>query len=334
MNRCEELSLGSLAPSSRRAYTSAWKKFKDLAGSLGASPLPCSSADLKKVISNFADSSRKFHAVKQMMAAVSFFHRLEGFSPPCSSPDVKLLVKGIKRMCFSAPKRAKPLTSDIVKSVIESLLGEDLRCSSYYDVSLRNWRTAACIVLSFSALCRFDDMKKITTDNISFEDNRALVFIPSSKTDQFGEGQLVSIVASGNPSCPVFFLKAYFARLLWESALEGKVYSGPFLPSLHRRRVTGPLGSCWSSLPPSSPSPIAYNCALLDFRKALVGVVADPEAYGLHSGRRGGATEAIRNGCDFLTLKRQGRWRSDNCPQLYVDDVLNRSSRFTSFLSI
>ena len=65
---------------------------------------------------------------------------------------------------------------------------------------------------------------------------------------------------------------------------------------------------------------------------ALAGLVENPEAFSLHSGRRGGATEAISNGCDLLSLKRQGRWRSDSCPQIYVDDVLNCSSRFTSFL--
>ena len=52
----------------------------------------------------------------------------------------------------------------------------------------------------------------------------------------------------------------------------------------------------------------------------------------MHSVRRGGALTAVANGCDLLTLKRQGRWKSDSSPQLYVDEQVSISSNFTKFL--
>ena len=330
----QRLALASLATSSQKAYKSAWKRFKDLADSRGVQPLPCDPKDFASLIGEFAEDVGKFHAVKQMLAAVAFFHRMSGSNPPQDSPEFKLVLRGIKRLCYVKPKRAKPLDSDILKNVLTSLVGEDLWCDSYYNVSLRKWRTAAVFVLTFAALCRFDDLTKLRINHVSFEEGRVLLFIPSSKTDQFGDGQLVTISASGSDACPVFFVKAYIGRLLWEAALEGEVYVGPLFPALGRRKVSGPLGTCWTSLLSSSPEVFSYQSALKDFREAMVDVTVDPKAYSLHSGRRGGATEAVRNGCDLLTLKRQGRWRSDDCPQLYVDDVLNRSSRFTSFLRI
>ena len=327
------LALGSLATSSRKAYEGAWKKFKALARIKGFSPLPCDPKNFAEILSAYAEDEKKFHSVQQMLAAVTFFHRLEGFPSPRESPEFRLVLRGIKRLCFVKPKRAKPLDSDSIKKVVTFLLGDDLECDSYYDASVRKWRTAAVFVFSFAALCRFNDLTTMNIRNVVFEDNRAILFIPKSKTDQFGEGQYVSVSASGEPSCPVAFIKAYVARLLWEAALEGSIYDGPLFPALCRRRVSGPLGSCWSALP-ISPAPFSYQGALKDFRDALVGAGLDGKAFSLHSGRRGGATEAVKNGCDLLTLKRQGRWRSDSCPQLYVDDVLNRSSRFNSCLRI
>ena len=210
-------------------------------------------------MSAFAENEqKKFHSIQQMLAAVSFFHRLEGFQSPRDSPKFKLVLKGIKKLCYVKPTRAKPLDSDIIKRVVFSLLGEDLFCDSHYDASLRDWRTAAVFIFTFAALCRFDDLTKLGVKNVTFEDNKVCIFIPRSKTDQCGEGQLVSISASDQRSCPVFFIKAYVARLLWEAALEGEVYEGLLFPALCRRKTSGPLGSCWTSLPTplSSRSPL------------------------------------------------------------------------------
>lgn len=334
MSLIRDLELNSLAPSSRKSYEGAWKSFKALARDLGFCPLPCSQEDFKRGLSNLATMSGKLPSIKRMMAAVTFFHKLNGFPSPASGLGCSLLMRGIKRKLFIKPKRASPLSSDIVKKLVDSLIGQDLFCTSYYDVSLRDWRTAASCVLLFAALCRFDDLCKIRASDISFEANKASIFIPRSKTDQIGEGHVVSVAASGSDSCPVFLLKAYVRRIFWEAAVEGRIYEGPLFPSLGRRRVQGPLGACFTSLPVASPAPFSYKGALADFRAALSGIGLDPKSFSLHSGRRGGATEAVINGCDLLLLKRQGRWRSDACPQLYVDDVLNNSSKFSSFLGL
>ena len=332
----QEFSRASLAHSTRKAYDGAWKRFRTLASARDLCALPCSPKNFNVLIADYAHENKKFHAVKLLVAAVSFFHRSHGFDPPSMNSHTKIVMRGIKKCFYQKPKRAKPWDGALVASLVSSLLGDDRWCSSFYDVSLRRWRTAASIIFSFAALCRFNDLQNLCVNNLSFEANKVLIFIPRSKTDQCGEGQLISLQASGKDSCPVAFIKAFVRRLLWEAALEGSVYSGPLFPSLVRRRVSGPLGSCWSTLPaPSSPvKPFSYQAALMDFRSALADVGVKKEDYSLHSGRRGGATEAVRNGCDLLTLKRQGRWRSDSCPQLYVDDVLNGSSRFSQFLSI
>ena len=268
-----------------------------------------------------------------MVAAVAFVHKAHNLFSPSEEPGFQPILKGIKRRLFKRPKRANPLTPDIVRRAF-SVLGDDLECDSYYDVSLRTWRTVAHIVLSFSALLRYDDMSKLSINNVTFVNGRAQIFIPTSKTDQFGEGQLVSIGSTSSQHCPVNFLRCYIRRLFWEAAVEGKTYEGPLFPGLSRRTVSGPLGTGTSALP-ASPTPFSYTGALGDFRALLKAIgITNPSSFSLHSGRRGGATEAARRGCDFMTLKRQGRWRSYSCPQLYEDDVINNSNKFVSYLGL
>ena len=153
----------------------------------------------------------------------------------------------------------------------------------YYDVSLHLWRSVAQIVLPFVGLLRFDDLTKLDVNCVTFGKKNVILFIPDSKTDQFGNGQMISFNCSNS----------------------------------------------------NSLSPFSYQSALGDFRSVLSSLgLPSVHEFSLHSGRRGGATEAIKRGCDFLTLKRQGRWRSDSCPQLCIDDVLSQSSNFSSFLGL
>ena len=62
--------------------------------------------------------------------------------------------------------------------------------------------------------------------------------------------------------------------------------------------------------------------------------IQDAMKYTLHSGRRGGATQAFQDGCSFIVVKRQGRWSSDSSPQIYIDSDLSSQLEFTSHLKI
>ena len=99
-------------------------------------------------------------------------------------------------------------------------------------------------MISFSGLCWFDDLKSINVIQVRSEVDRAILFVPNSKTDEFGEGHTISIMAMGSPSCPVFFIKAYLWRLFWEAAFEGSA-----LPSLGKEGQR----TAWG-LPVLSPS--------------------------------------------------------------------------------
>ena len=327
--------LDSLATSTKTAYLAAWTKFRSISKQMGIIPLPISAKDFAAVISFYASKERKLPSTMAMILAVSFAHTVNGFNFPSQDLTFLLVLKGIWKKTFTTPKRAIPMTSATVSSLVEGLLGEDLFVDSFYYASLSDWRTAAQTVISFYALARFDCLTKLTPDCCAFFDNLVVINFPRGKTDQIGEGSSVSVHRSPSGFCPVHFLESYLKRLSWEFKLEflDGNYAGPLFPTLTVRKIASRFGDAVTELP-SAPKPFSHSGATLALRKDL-NRIGHPQAnlFTMHSGRRAGASTAVTNGCDLLTLKRQGRWKSDACPKLYVDEHVSINTDFTKFLS-
>jgi hypothetical protein len=178
-------------------------------------------------------------------------------------------------------------------------------------------------------------MSLLHTGHLRFQDSGLYVTFPSSKTDQLGQGEDIFILGSPSFYCPVRFMFLYLQRLNYDARLAGSVaYVGPLFPALRQRTVQTPDGARVIQLPVVL-APFTYNAALQALRRLLRVVgVPDPECYGLHSGRRGGATTALNAGCPFLFVKRQGRWKSDSVPLLYVDPDFESLCAFSRFLTL
>ena len=133
-----------------------------------------------------------------------------------------------------------------------------------------------------------------------------IIHFPRSKTDQLGEGKGVSVHRFRGSYCPVNFLGKISMR----------------------------FGDAVTSLP-VEPSLFSRSAATTAMRRGLEKVGSlNAGAFTLHMGRHVGALAAVEAGCDMLTLKRQGFWKSDSCPQLYVDNHVMINADFTKFLSL
>ena len=288
--------------------------------------MPVSPWDFEAIISSYAMSTRSTALVDEMTAAVNHFHGLAGYPSPSSSRRARLTLRGIGR-AFAKPRRqALPLSPCLVKAATATL-GDDLVRTTGFEKSVTLWRTVVCMAFSFSTLARFDCMTKVRIHHIHFYMDGASIFFPHSKTDQLGRGQMVFLNRlEGSHFCPVLLLKAYTLRLQFAAFTTNTFpFTGFLFPAL--RRIRGE-----TQLTRLAFSRQGATKALRDLLSDLG--TPDPSAFTLHSGRRGGATFAAMNGCDFLSLKRQGRWRSDASPQTYIDEALMRNNNFTSFLGL
>ena len=68
---------------------------------------------------------------------------------------------------------------------------------------------------------------------------------------------------------------------------------------------------------------ISYSTLRSDMLKALADLGLDKSKFGLHSLRRGGATQAANAGVSDRLFKKHGRWASENAKDGYVEESVD-----------
>ena len=69
--------------------------------------------------------------------------------------------------------------------------------------------------------------------------------------------------------------------------------------------------------------PVSYTTLRKDILEAVNSVGLDKSKFGLHSMRRGGATQAASAGVNDRLFKKHGRWKSEKAKDGYVAEDLN-----------
>ncbi len=91
--------------------------------------------------------------VYMFLSAISYHHRRLGSPSPCDHPQVKMFMKGLKRVDSTKPvKRARPLTVAMLTQMVQLLENDN---------SLVTWRTVWRAVISFTCFLRWDDVKRL-----------------------------------------------------------------------------------------------------------------------------------------------------------------------------
>jgi hypothetical protein len=130
------------------------------------------------------------------------------------------------------------------------------------------------------------------------------VFVEKSKTDQYRVGTWSLVARVGGDFCPV----ALIERLISVGQYARLERSGRLLRSV----VISPSGQYIKATQP------VYTTVLGWFKQAAALCGLDPQTYGTHSGRRGGATGAAASEVPDRLFKEHGGWKSERCKDGYV----------------
>ena len=159
--------------------------------------------------------------------------------------------------------------------------------------------------MCFHGLLRWSDISILQVKHIRVTRSSVHLTIPKSKTDQVGQGcDLVISALPGSSYCPVKLTRKYLTFF--------KTKEGWLQPRQASHSSSAPSG-------PVERHKISYSTSLSDLRSLIKLTGRNAMEFSEHSGRRGGASLAHREGLSWLDIKRMGRWKSDNASQKYVD---------------
>lgn len=105
-------------------------------------------------------------------------------------------------------------------------------------------------------------------------------------------------------------------------ALLGSDYHGSVVPQCQPS----------NRMRPHPSRSLTYTNAVEDFRHVLRKLGISPQGYSEHSMRRGGATEAAKNGASTDEIQIAGDWASLRTAEKYVDASHKRSAKFNRYL--
>lgn len=246
------------------------------------------------IIRYLEQNAGQFHpnTLKRRLTAIRNWHTYQGFPDPTKHPLVQKTLSGIARTHLRPTKKAPALSLEQAQLLSKRLLSRG---------RLVDWRNHALLQIGFFGAFRRSELVGIEWKGIEFVPEGVEIYIPKSKTDQEGQGQICAIPYGKNETCPVMALK------MWQEKCQRK--AGPVFVGISK---SGRLST--QALSPHSLSALIKHLA-------VVHQLPHAEKFSAHSLRRGFATSASKKGACITAIMRHGRWKSEKTVFEYIDEA-------------
>lgn len=280
----------SLQPSSLPTYKRAWNLFYNFFHTTFPGlpvVLPISAPNLALFIAYLFDRHYACSTVNTYISALSYSHKLLGFSDTSKVFFIVQMLKGYGKLSARVDVRL-PITLPILHKILTlspdiSLSGYELclfraMCSLAFHACLRVGEMVVTNntnpVLSFADVTQlFDASNNVISLRVTFRDYK----------HSYNQDHVSIIVQRQNTFCPVNILLEYISK---------------------RGTNPGPL-----FLLNGLPVQRQYFCGLLTMAIRLCGL--DPTRYKGHSFRIGAASHAAERGLSDARIRSMGRWKSN-----------------------
>ena len=311
-----EFCLHSRALNTQKKYRYAYNSWHNWCMSLGQNikPLPASDYYVALYLVHLTKTNNSSSKIHEAVHAISWAHKLAGYSDPCHSSLVTSVKEVAIRMTAKPVCKKEPITHDHLSKLV-----------TLYKTTtpnLSNLRILTMCLLSYAGFLRFSELVNIKRSHIVFHDTHITLFIPKSKTDTLCKGNELVIAKTGKPTCPVSMLHSYLISA--EIAESDDCFIFRSLSYCKRSKSYKLRGS----------APISYTRAREILLDALGAIGLDKQKFGLHSLRSGGASAAANFGISDRLFKKHGRWRSETAKDGYVKENLSEKLSVSKMLGI
>jgi len=226
-----DLAKAEKAASTRKAYGTDFRLFREWCEAKGVSALPAASETVAAYLAAQAGAS-KASTLGRRVAAIRYAHKLAGLALPTDAEGVNATMRGIRRTYGSARIRKAP-----------AVAGKMLGMVAAAPDKLAGLRDRALLLVGFGGALRRSELVALDVADIEETEAGLLVTIRGSKTDQERTGATIAI-ARGDVACP--------AKALREWLDAAGIENGPIFARSTRAARCGPQGLPADRLPTSS----------------------------------------------------------------------------------
>ena len=310
-DRHQQALFSELADNTRAAYQKGWSKFVDycatecISDPLSAPPDRVASffVHLATHPSPHSDTTLSIGTVTLYKSAVNKKYLEAGKPSPTNHPLVRSTLKGLARLKGSSSRKVGALREYHIEAMLRATPN-----------SLIGKRDAAVIAVGFAGALRRSEICNLTVEDVQFldsEDNREermILTIRQSKTDQAGKGQKVPVL-DGRGIRPINQLRSWlegsgittgplFQTMKRGGSLRGKPLHHSDIPRIvkHYAKLIGlnPKDIAGHSLRAGFVTSAAVHHARLDKIMAVtrhtnpatvMGYIRDADAFADHAGR-------------------------------------------------
>lgn len=281
----------SLSASTRRAYDSAWRSWRQWCQAEGHQALPADPSVVAAYLVHLADRGLTPSSLDRALAAVRTAHLDAHVEDPTANRGVARVRSGLRRRLGTAPRnQAHPLTTQQVREIV----------SAIDTSSLRGARDAAMILLGYAAALRRSELAGLQVKDLLPRAAGLVVVVRRSKGDQEGAGQHVGVTRGEHEvTDPVAAVER------WISMTGARGSDPVFVP------IT------WSDRRPGLEAMSGAAVGRVVTDRAAAAGLGHLHVTG-HSLRAGHATTAAEAGVPADRLMRTTRHRSLSTLQLYT----------------
>lgn len=303
----------SHADNTNKSYSYIAKKWTDWAlGFVEICVMPANPFYLALYGIHLSKTATSNSVLKSLIPAVSWAHRQKGFVFDCDDFFLRDTMSGLIRL-LAKPKQPKDaLTVEQLKTVADSV--------KYHDVG--DLRVVCMIMLAFCGFLRFAELANIKRSDLQFFGWYMKINITKSKTDQLRNGRSVLISRLDKGYCPVALTQIYLVMVGINDNDSCYIFRNL---AVSNGVVTGLR---------KADKPMLYTTARQVVKAKFASLDIDTSNLGLHSLRSGGATAAVRNGVPERLLQRHGRWSSEACKNMYIEDSQSQLLSVTQNLGL
>ena len=183
IEKCE----GAYAPKTLSCYRRDLIEFRNFCEVRGLSWYPACGETVSHWVDEACGAFVKT-TVRRKMCAVRFLHVMNNHPNPTTTAEVKLAYRRVMRKNRRQPKRAAPITPELLERLLETCVDD-----------LEGLRDRALMLVAHESLVRSGEIVAIQLNDVFLEGDPAKLLIPRSKADIEGLGRWADLspVAAG-----------------------------------------------------------------------------------------------------------------------------------------